>query len=79
MQCLHCGNYYEYKGEVCLKEGQLAIKHASDQTARACLERMIYNFTGIKTEKIQQKEEKLSKKQEDRRKPEYCQIYLFGV
>lgn len=79
MQCPHCGNYYEYKGEVCLKEGQLVIKHASDPKAVACLERMIYNFTGIKAEKIQQKEEKAPKQQEHRRGPEYSQVYLFGL
>ncbi|MHB1407453.1 MAG: IS91 family transposase [Desulfitobacteriaceae bacterium] len=77
--CPHCGNYYEYKGEVCLKEGQLAIKHASCQGARACLERMIYNFTGIKAAQTQQKEEKDPRRQERRRAPESSQLYLFGV
>ncbi len=73
MICPHCGNYYEYKGEVCLKEGQLTIKHATEETARACLERMIYHFTGIKKEEPQQKEK------EAPREPEYRQLYLFGV
>ena len=77
--CPHCGNYYEYKGEVCLKEGQLGVKHAVSQMARDCLERMIYNFTGIKTAEAQQKEEKAPKQQEFRRVPEYSQLYLFGV
>ena len=79
MQCPHCGNCYEYKGEVCLKERVLAIKHARDPVARACLERMIYNFTGIKAEKTHQKEEKAPEQKELRRDPEYSQVYLFGV
>jgi len=79
MKCPHCGNYYEYKGEVYLKEGKLAIKHARDPVAMACLERMIYNFTSIKAEKTHQKEEKTPKQQELRRDPEYSQVYLFGV
>jgi hypothetical protein len=77
--CPHCGNYYEYKGEVCLKDGQLGIKHASGQIARACLERMIYNFTGIKTTESKQKEEKAPKQPERKREPEYRQICMFGV
>ena len=79
MVCPHCGDYYEYKGEVCLKEGQLGVKYASCQTARGCMERMIYDLTGIKTEKTQQKEEKVTKQREGRRSPEYSQLYLFGV
>jgi hypothetical protein len=77
--CPHCGNYYEYKGEVCLKEGQLGVKNAVSQIARACLERMIYDFTGIKTAEAQQKEEKAPKQQVYRGVPEYSQLYLFGV
>ena len=79
MICPHCGNYYEYKGEVCLKEGQLEIKHASCQVARACLERMIYNLTEIKTTETGQKEEKAPKQPERKREQEYGQLCLFGV
>jgi hypothetical protein len=28
MVCPKCESYYEYKGEVCLEEGQLVVKHA---------------------------------------------------
>ena len=78
MVCPHCQCYYEYKGEVCLKDGQLVIKYASDEVARACLERMIYDFTGIKTEETQQKEE-ISKPEEPVDRAGYSQLYLFGV
>lgn len=37
MVCQHCQCYYEYKGEVCLKDGQLEIKYASCEVARAAL------------------------------------------
>ena len=78
MLCPHCGNYYEYKGEVCLKDGQLEIKHASCEIARACLERMIYNFTGIETSKTQQKEE-VSKPEEHINRKRFSQLHLFAV
>ena len=81
MICPHCENYYEYKGEVCLKDGQLEIKYASNDTARNYLERMIYNFTGIEVAKPQKEEEKRPKLklQEDRGKPEYDQLHMFRV
>jgi len=78
MVCPHCQCYYEYKGEVCLKDGQLVIKYASDDVARACLERMIYDFTGIKTTETPQKEE-ISKPEEPVDRAGYSQLYLFGV
>ncbi len=77
--CPHCKNYYEYKGEVCLKEGQLTIKNASCQEARAYLERMIYNLTGIKTTKVEQKEKKVPKLRQDRQERENGQLHLFAV
>ena len=81
MICPHCENCYEYKGEVCLKDGQLEIKYASDETARNYMERMIYNFTGIKVAKPQKEEEQRWKIniQEDRGKPGYDQLYMFRV
>jgi len=78
MVCPHCQCYYEYKGEVCLKEGQLVIKYASDEVARACLERMIDNFTGIKTTKTEQKEE-VSKPEKPDVREGHSQLYLFAV
>jgi hypothetical protein len=46
MKCEKCGNYYEYKGEVCLKEGELVVKYAKEKAARECLERMIRDIKG---------------------------------
>lgn len=79
MICPHCGNCYEYKGEVCLKEGQLEIRYASDETARNYLERMIYNFTGIEIAKPQKEEEKRPKLQEDNGRSVRDQLYMFGL
>ncbi len=79
MVCPHCKCYYEYKGEVCHKEGQLTIKWASCRTARAYLERMIYDLTGIKTSEISPKEETSKKSKEVRRLTGDGQICLFGV
>ena len=81
MICPHCGNCYEYKGEVCLKNGQLEIKYASDETAKNCLERMIYHYTGIEVAKPQKEEEKRPKLelQEDGGKSRCDQLYMFGV
>ncbi|KJS79578.1 hypothetical protein, partial [Desulfosporosinus sp. BICA1-9] len=81
MICPHCENCYEYRGEVCLKDGQLEIKYASDDTAKSYMERMIYNFTGIEVAKPQKEEEKRPKLklQEDRGKAGCDQLYMFGV
>jgi hypothetical protein len=76
MICPKCGNYFEYKGEVCLKEGKLSVKYAKDEMARKCMERMIQDITGIK------KEEK-SREERPRENPrpaeEYSEIYLFAM
>jgi hypothetical protein len=45
--CLTSECCYEYKGEVCLQDGQLVIKYAACKNAKAVLERMIDHFTGI--------------------------------
>ena len=78
MVCPHCQCYYEYKGEVCLKDGQLEVKYASSDVARACLERMIYNLTGIKATKIQQKEE-VQGPEEHADREEFSQLHLYAV
>jgi hypothetical protein len=62
MVCPNCECYYEYKGEVCLEEGQLVVKHAVCANSKAVLERMIQNLTSI--QKTQTSEEKESKADE---------------
>jgi hypothetical protein len=52
--CPCCGCYYEYKGEVCLKDGKLTVKYAKGETARICMERMIEHITGIKKQESRQ-------------------------
>jgi len=46
MVCPHCSNYYEYKGEVCLKYGKLTVKYVKDNMVRAYLEKMIEEVIG---------------------------------
>lgn len=72
MECPICGNYYEYKGEVCLREGNLTIKYANGNVARACLERMIGNINGS----TKKEEEKWNANTST---PKYSEVYLFGV
>ena len=69
--CKQCGNWYEYKGEVCLKEGQLVIGYAVGTRARDYLERVIGHQAG------KAKEEKTEK----RTCPptQYSNLYLFKV
>ena|GEM_PF-5876122 len=66
---------------MCLKDGQLEVKYASDETARTYMERMINNFTGIKVAKPQKEEEKRPelKLQEDGGRSECDQLYMFRV
>jgi len=78
MICPECGNYYEYKGEVCLKDGQLTIKYAESKMAEKCLERMISDLTGIKKEETR-KEEKSKKRLKQQEKSKYRQLCLFGM
>ncbi len=58
MICPHCGNYYEYMGEVCLEDGKLSVKIALSRDARIYMERMIDHITGYKQETKKRKEEK---------------------
>jgi hypothetical protein len=67
--CPKCGNYYEYKGEVCLEEGVLAIKVALGRTAREYLEEEI-RYLNQKTTQTGQKEKSTKNKQKNR------QVYL---
>lgn len=72
MVCPDCNCYYEYKGEVCPKDGELSIKYAKGSMARGCLERMIQNVTGNAKEEEKRREPNDST-------PKYNQIYLFGM
>ncbi len=75
MICTRCGNYFEYKGEVCLKEGRLAVKYAKGEIARRCMERLIEDVTGIK-----KAEEREKRPREIPRPVENCsEIHLFAV
>ncbi|MDH3009532.1 transposase [Gordonia alkanivorans] len=47
MTCPKCGCYYEYKGEACLKDGQLVVKVALCANSKAVLERMIRDVAGV--------------------------------
>lgn len=49
--CPKCGNYYEYKGEVCLEEGLLTIKVALSRTAHDYLEEEIRYLNAKETQK----------------------------
>lgn len=80
MVCGKCECYYEYKGEVCLKNGELQVKHAVCKRSYAVMERMIGDLTGIEEEKASQKEEKVI----GERKPPNdgqaaSQLCLFGL
>jgi len=63
--CPKCGNYYEYKGEVCLEEGVLVIKVALGRTAREYLEEEI-RYLNQKTTQAGQKEKSAKNKQKNR-------------
>jgi hypothetical protein len=59
MVCPKCECYYEYKGEVYLKDGKLTVKYAVCKDTQACLERMIRDVTGVQETKTrEEKEEK---------------------
>ena len=80
MVCPKCECYYEYKGEVCLQEGQLTVKYAASEAARACLERMIRNLTGIEeTKASEEKESKPIPSKQAPGGPGGCQISVYDV
>ncbi len=60
--CPKCENHYEYKGEVCLEDGQLRVKYAKCTTSKACLERMIRDVAGVKETKGSKEKEKAAKR-----------------
>jgi hypothetical protein len=73
--CSQCEGYYEYKGEVCLKEGLLQVKYAKCAVSKACLERMIQDVAGVKEAKDNPEKEK-QKPSTDQRKRE---VHLLAV
>lgn len=78
--CSRCQCYYEYKGEVCLKDGTLVIKHALCRQSRACLEGMIEDLTGVKKEKGKEKSQSTPGKfPKETREERGRQICLFNV
>lgn len=80
MVCVKCGCYYEYKGEVCLQEGQLTIKYAACEAARASLERMIGNLTSIeKTKASEEKENKAIEYEQTPAVPGGHQVSMYDV
>lgn len=80
MVCPKCECYYEYKGEVCLNDGQLTIAFAVCDLSRRCLERMIYDLTGVKKEKSKEKPQSTARKfPKETREERSRQICLFDV
>jgi hypothetical protein len=77
MVCSKCSCYYEFKGSVCLQEGDLKIKYAKCEYSRAYLERMIAYLTGIK--KPPKGEEKEEKYKPQPIKETERQLCLFNV
>src|SRR5690606_14310465 len=51
LTCSRCTGHYEYKGEVCLEDGQLKVRYAVCKTSKACLERMIIDVNKKAEEK----------------------------
>lgn len=78
MVCPKCECYYEYKGEVCLQDGQLTIKYAACDVSRAYLERMIAYFTDIKKPEQEEKEKEKRDRSPSKEKGS-SQLRLFNV
>jgi hypothetical protein len=80
MVCLKCECYYEYKGEVCLEDGQLRVKYASCQTTKATLERMIRDLTGVEeTKSCKEEKEVIRERKSPNVGPTTGQLCLFGL
>jgi hypothetical protein len=75
MECPVCGCYYEYKGEVCPKDGELTVKYAKESAARDCLERMISHITG----KARNAEKEEKRRETNASTPKYSPVYLFTM
>jgi hypothetical protein len=58
LMCSRCACYYEYKGEVCLKNGKLEIRVALCQNTKRYLEEEIYGVISQKKRKKEGKKEK---------------------
>jgi hypothetical protein len=80
MVCPKCECYYEYKGEACLKDGQLTVAFAVCDLSRRCLERMIEDLTGVKKEKGKEKSQSITRQfPKETREERSRQICLFDV
>jgi hypothetical protein len=79
MVCPKCECYYEYKGEVCLEEGQLVVKYAACTNTQAVLERMIKDLTGIEETKASEEKETQASKPKAASVQGSHQISVFDV
>lgn len=79
MVCPKCECYYEYKGEVCLEDGQLVVKYARCKTSQGVLERMIRNLTGVEEKKSREEKETANKLKQPSPKQGEGQLCLFAV
>lgn len=78
--CPKCECYYEYKGEVCLEDGQLQIKYAACAKTKAVLERMIGDFTRVEeTKEYQEKEEVARVHGQVSRREERSELHVSGL
>ncbi len=55
LKCSHCGNYYEFKGTVALKNGHLKVVYANDVQAHSYLKREIKRLEE-ETDKIEKEQ-----------------------
>lgn len=79
MVCPKCECYYEYKGEVCLEQGNLQVKYAVCSNSRAVMERMIRDLTGIEEKTSQKKETATHHAKQVRPGENESQLYLFAM
>jgi hypothetical protein len=81
MVCAKCECYYEYKGEVCLENGQLVVKYAACSSTKAVLERMIRDVTGIEETKTREEKEEKAVVRSKHQPAEQgsSELYLFAV
>jgi hypothetical protein len=78
MVCPKCECQYEYKGEVCLREGKLIVQYAACPKSQGCLERMIEDLTG-KQESQKQKEETAGTRKQLPHVETNRDLYLFDL
>ena len=78
--CRRCGIEMDYKGEVCLKRGQLVITYAKCNIARRCLEDLI-GYEPTRKKKIAKRRRKSEKTENNRSRQNQLegQICLFAM